>query len=1000
MMAGNTPCARQMLGKVAKLVFLFFLIGISITVVAQTESVELRLWNIPPKTSTEPLHIAQRRVFEAFVRNHPEIRVRAIVPLNIQGPAAEGNEFLAVAGGVAPDVFFLYGRKVGDYRDQGFLAPLNTYLDEYRADSGRLFAGIEAPDSVWELCVDQGKVYALPIAYYSMALRLRRSSLERAGLTNQVPQNWDQLYEFARRMTWDPAKEPGSRPNDPIRYGISMQTDINAGWTFHQYVWAAGGEVLSPFLRTSKGLEQVPPPLVDYEKIGIQIANQQSHSERVARQRADLSSRGLPLDYGAADLEWRLMTDQPKALQALLFYRKLVHQPWIRNKGKEFDITPEMFASGVATDPFTGDQFRIADPGVQRRIYWGVTNAGTQAQGPSGVQRSINSMEIGVLNEASMDNPLEWVLAPFPSIDGSPAPAFIAGSYIGLNATIQSESAPGRGDANGIRQAAWRYMSFMTSPEAQRIMVNTLVEYGLAEHVRPAMLRQAGLADEILRIPENRRALWEGLEERAKPEPYSKGYSHVMTRELSMALGPVFTDKPDRLTGKFSRDPVPIMKAVVDNTNRVVLGEMPAEEVQRRSGIGIVIFGVALLALIIGARAVIMRMMQADKTGSDEGFGVGSDRGKRRVTAWIFLIPAVGTILLWNYLPLAKGLLMAFQDFRIVGESQWVGLRNFIEAVAEPKFWKYMFQTFVYVVLSIGLGFMAPILLAILLHEVPKGKVVFRVLYYLPAVTTGLVTLFLWRGLLYEPSNSGILNQIILGMNSLPGPLATLVKVGTVLALIGLAGYGVLAFLLKIGSQFAQRMSLGVGILSLIACVLLIRSLGEAGVGALIGPFNFQAQGFLNDPTLALLWVVLPTIWAGAGPGCLIFLAALKGIPSEQYEAADLDGAGVWEKLTNVTYPNLRALIAISFVGAVIGGFKESGNIFVMTGGGPEDATMTIGLHIWYSAFMFLNFGLATAMAWIMGALLIGFTLKQLQILNKVSFRNSAVEAETKGGQA
>ena len=78
----------------------------------------------------------------------------------------------------------------------------------------------------------------------------------------------------------------------------------------------------------------------------------------------------------------------------------------------------------------------------------------------------------------------------------------------------------------------------------------------------------------------------------------------------------------------------------------------------------------------------------------------------------------------------------------------------------------------------------------------------------------------------------------------------------------------------------------------------------------------------------------------------------------------------------------------------MVGGFKASGNIFVMTGGGPEDATMTTGLYIWYNAFMFLNFGLSTAMAWIMGTLLVGFTLSQLRILNKLQFRNVATEVK------
>jgi multiple sugar transport system permease protein len=194
----------------------------------------------------------------------------------------------------------------------------------------------------------------------------------------------------------------------------------------------------------------------------------------------------------------------------------------------------------------------------------------------------------------------------------------------------------------------------------------------------------------------------------------------------------------------------------------------------------------------------------------------------------------------------------------------------------------------------------------------------------------------------------------------------------------------------------AKRWFFGVcaGALSVLLAVILIGVLRDGGLGAFTSPFEFEKQSFLRDPNLAMLWVVVPTIWASAGPGCLIYLAALKGIPEEQYEAADLDGAGLWHKLVHVSYPNLKALIIINFIGAVVAGFKESMNIFVMTGGGPEDATMTTGLYIWYNAFMFLNFGLAAAMAWIMGAMLIGFTLWQLRILDKLQFRSAAVEEE------
>ena len=141
-----------------------------------------------------------------------------------------------------------------------------------------------------------------------------------------------------------------------------------------------------------------------------------------------------------------------------------------------------------------------------------------------------------------------------------------------------------------------------------------------------------------------------------------------------------------------------------------------------------------------------------------------------------------------------------------------------------------------------------------------------------------------------------------------------------------------------------------------------------------------------------MLCVILPGIWAGAGPGSIIYLAAMKGIPDEMYEAADLDGAGVWSKIWRITLPSLKALIIINLVGVFIGSFKAMENIFVMTGGGPLNRTHTIGLEIWYNAFMYLKFGYATAAAWIMGSMLIGFTMYQLRILRNVRFSAAGQE--------
>jgi multiple sugar transport system permease protein len=88
-----------------------------------------------------------------------------------------------------------------------------------------------------------------------------------------------------------------------------------------------------------------------------------------------------------------------------------------------------------------------------------------------------------------------------------------------------------------------------------------------------------------------------------------------------------------------------------------------------------------------------------------------------------------------------------------------------------------------------------------------------------------------------------------------------------------------------------------------------------------------------------------------------------------------------------VTLPSLKPLIIINFVGAFIAAFHGMGNVLVLTGGAYE--TNVIGLQIFMEAFAYLRFGPATAYAWILGSMLIGFTIYQLDFLKKVEFRRA-----------
>lgn len=119
--------------------------------------------------------------------------------------------------------------------------------------------------------------------------------------------------------------------------------------------------------------------------------------------------------------------------------------------------------------------------------------------------------------------------------------------------------------------------------------------------------------------------------------------------------------------------------------------------------------------------------------------------GKWRLVPWFFLLPAVASILLWSYYPLFRGAFMAFQDYRIVGQSAFAGLDNFIRVALDPNFWAAWVRTFEYVAITLLLGFLTPIFLALMLCEIPKGKVFFRFLYFLPHLTSALVVTLLWK---------------------------------------------------------------------------------------------------------------------------------------------------------------------------------------------------------------------------------------------------------------
>src|SRR6185295_1696301 len=150
-------------------------------------------------------------------------------------------------------------------------------------------------------------------------------------------------------------------------------------------------------------------------------------------------------------------------------------------------------------------------------------------------------------------------------------------------------------------------------------------------------------------------------------------------------------------------------------------------------------------------------------------------------------------------------------------------------------------------------------------------------------------------------------------------------------------------------------------------------------INAVAGFFGLPGQPWLTDPTTALPAVVVTAIWQGFGFETVVFLAALQAIPREYYEAATVDGAGRWASFRWVTLPGLRSTIVFVYVIGIIGSFQTFDQVFVMTNGGPIQATRTIVFDL-VDRFNKLDIGGASAVAYILLAVLAVLSYAQLRL--------------------
>ncbi len=660
------------------------------------------------------------------------------------------------------------------------------------------------------------------------------------------------------------------------------------------------------------------------------------------------SAGGDVMEYDEAQDQWRCVFGSEAGVEALDFYTRLSAERWVDADG----VVRRGYSSKDASD---------------FRMKW---------------ERGEIGMMMAYIDERlfSTINPELTGMVPVPKGPTGERGGELNSRMMALFSGIKEPA---------IRDAAWEFMRFYESEEAVKIKTRIMVEGGYGPFVNPRYLRQFGYPEFERLSPPGWADTFEIAVETGRPEPYGRN-SNVAYELMTL---PIARAEQLALNDELPQDPAArhavlreLLTKAEARANEIMIGIIPEKELRIRR-----IAAVATLAfLCIGFAWLFHRVFATFRPPHTAAADQPDPHTHRHRWALFLLTPALLTVLIWQYLPLAQGAGMAFFDYRLLGKSLWVGIDNFASVLFDSFWWTAVWNSIRYSLLILALTFLPPIALAVLLQEIPRGKLLLRLIYYLPAVVTGIVTVLLWKQF-YEPSERGALNAILLAV-----PAAGYIAIALLLLAIALA----FAHRLRCNDMNRAALLLVIaGIILFITVAGIAKPLlfapGESLIEALrhLPARLFATRGepyrWLSDPETAMLACVIPMIWAGMGPGCLIYLAALKGIADEYYEAAEIDGAGFIDKILFVVVPMLKPLIIINFVGAFIGSwYGAEGNILVMTGGAAN--TEVAGLHIWFKAFTFLQFGPATAMAWMLGFMLIGFTVHQLRILARVEFRTTS----------
>ena len=258
--------------------------------------------------------------------------------------------------------------------------------------------------------------------------------------------------------------------------------------------------------------------------------------------------------------------------------------------------------------------------------------------------------------------------------------------------------------------------------------------------------------------------------------------------------------------------------------------------------------------------------------------------------AFLFLLVPVLLLTALKIYPVFYNLYLSFTRYELFEPPRFVAMKNYNYVFSNSVTRQSIINTILFTIEAVPVGAALALIIAKLLDQSIRGRVFLRTLYYLPVVSSVVVSAMIWRWI-YSPQH-GLLNYF----------------------------------------------------------------LGTVGI---------PPQNWLNDPNLALISLVVVTIWGSIGSNMVIFLAGLQDIPRDVIEAARVDGANPLQSFLFITVPLMRPVILFVVVTFTIGIFRNFGLIFMLTQGGPFNRTNTMVWEVYQNVFGYLRLGRGAQSLWL-----------------------------------